>query len=322
MKRRDMLIAAATAAAGGVARAQSYPGKPIQLVVPAAAAGLADLVARVLAATLERILQQPVTVQNRIGAGGLIGTAFVAKAPADGYTLLISLTSHATLPEAEQVRGRAPAYELNQFKAIARVSYEPTLLVASNAAGEQGLKKLVERARKAPMTVSYASTGYYANSHVGIEGFAQAAGLKLIHAPYQGGAQALSAVAGGQVDLTTAGVATAASFAKSGRLRILGVLGNKRIATMPDVPTLRELGYDTDYYVWTGLFAPAATPAPVLDTLRRAMKTASTDPQFKAALEKMETTLDYQDAPEFERFVQAEGQRLGEITRRIGKVGE
>ncbi len=261
-------------------------------------------------------------VQTRIGAGGLVGTASVAKAPADGYTLLFTLTSHATLPEAERVRGRVPAYELNQFKAIGRVSFEPTLLVASNAAGEEGLHKLVERARKAPMTVSYASTGYYANAHVGMEGFAQAAGLKLIHAPYQGGSPALAAVAGGQVDMTTAGPATAASFAKSGRLRVLGVLGDRRIASLPDVPTLRELGYDTSYHVWTGVFAPAAVPAPVLDTLRKAMRAAGTDPQFKAALDKMDTALDYQDAPEFERFVLAEAQRLGEITRRIGKVGE
>jgi tripartite-type tricarboxylate transporter receptor subunit TctC len=190
------------------------------------------------------------------------------------------------------------------------------------AAAEDTVQKVIDAARAKPSTWSYASTGYYANGHVSMELFAQAAGVKMLHAPYQGGAPALAAVAGNQVNLTTAGPATASSFAKSGRLRALATMGDRRLPSMPDVPTLKELGLDASYYVWTGLFAPAATPQPVVDTLRAAMRAVAHDPAFIAAAQEMDALLDYQDAPEFQSFVLNESRRLGQVTRRIGKIPE
>ncbi len=326
MNRRPCILS--LAAAGlfatmpATAWAQAWPSRPITLVVPAAAGGLADLVARQTAFHLEKALRQSVVVANRAGASGAIGTAFAAKAPADGYTLLFSLTSHVILPESDRLLGRAPAYELAQFQPVARVTLEPVVLMGQASAPEDTVRKVIEAARARPSTWSYASTGYYANGHVSMEAFAHAAQVKMLHAPYQGGALALAAVAGNQVNLTTAGPASASTFVKGGRLRALAIMGDRRLPGLPDVPTLKELGLDASYHVWTGLFAPAATPQPVLEALRTAMRTVMQDAAFIAAAQKMEATLDYQDAPEFQTFVQSESRRLGEVTRRIGKIPE
>jgi tripartite-type tricarboxylate transporter receptor subunit TctC len=288
---RKVLIAALLLTLACGARAQGYPAKPVTLIVPFSPGGLADLVARVVAFNMEKTLHQPVIVTNRAGASGAIGTAAMAKAPPDGYTLLLTLTSHVVLPESDRLLGRTPAYELSQFKPVARISFEPVVLMGEANSKNDSLQKVVEHARAKPGTVSYSSTGYYANGHVSMEGFTQAAGIKLLHIPYQGGGPALAAVAGGQVNLTTAGPASASSFARSGRLRALAILGDKRVANMPEVPTLRELGYDSTYYVWSGLFAPAGTPADVVDALRASIRTMAADPQFKTAMDKMEATL-------------------------------
>jgi tripartite-type tricarboxylate transporter receptor subunit TctC len=324
MQRRHVLLGlGATVAATSLVRAQpAWPTRPIQLVVPFAAGGLSDLVGRVLAINLEKKLGQPVVVVNRPGAGGAIGTASVARAAPDGYTLLMALTSHVVLPEADRIRGRKPAYELGEFKSIARVSYEPTLLMGRAGLGDESVRKLVERAKQRTKSISYASTGYYANGHISMEGFAHAAGVDLLHVPYQGGGQAVTAVAGGQVDLTTAGPATAASLARSGKLLALGVLGDRRLTSMPEVPTLKELGYDTTYYVWSGLLAPAETPRNVIDVLRGAVRSVTSDEPFVSAMARMEAATGYLDAPEFDGFLASEAQRLSAITRRIGPAGE
>jgi len=311
------LLAAVAGLATAQAWAQEFPSRPITLVVPFAPGGLADQVGRVLATQMEKTLHQPIVVTNRPGAGGAIGTAAVARAPADGHTLLISLTSHLILPEAERMQGKKPTYELAHFQPVARITYEPTVLMGAMRPEDATVDKIVARARAKPGSVSYSSTGYFANAHVGVDGFAQAAGIQLLHVPYQGGSQALMAVAGGQVDLSTGGPATAATFAKSGKVKALAILGTDRLPSMPDVPTLKELGYDSTYYVWSGLFAPAGTPPAVMAALRASVRAAASDADFKRNLERMEATLAYQDGPEFGGFLKEEGKRLHAV---VGKM--
>ncbi|MDX3905125.1 MAG: tripartite tricarboxylate transporter substrate binding protein [Pigmentiphaga sp.] len=311
------LLAATASLAAMHAAAQEFPSKSITLIVPFAPGGLADLVGRVLAAQMEKTLRQPVVVTNRPGAGGAIGASAVARAPADGYTLLISLTSHVILPEADRMQGKVPAYELAQFQPVARITYEPTVLMGAMRPEGSTVEKIVARARAKPGTVSYSSTGYFANAHVGVDGFAQAAGIQLLHVPYQGGSQALMAVASGQVDLSTGGPATAATFAKSGKVRALAILGDERLSSMPDVPTLKELGYDSTYYVWSGLFAPAGTPPKVMAALRASVRAAVNDADFQHSLKKMEATLAYQDASEFDQFLVQETGRLYAVVRKM-----
>ena len=300
--------------------AQSYPERPITLVVPFPPGGVADLTARPTAQAMERVLKRPVVVMNRPGASGAIGTASVATAKADGYTLLMTLTSHVIVPEADKLFARVPAYEISQFAPIARISFEPTVLVAGPMLAGKSVAEIVAMARAQPESVSYSSTGYYANGHVSAEVFAQAAGVKLWHVPYPGGGQAVTAVLGSQVMLTTAGPSTASTFMRSDKMRVLGVIGDKRIAALPGVPTLREQGYDAEYYIWSGLFAPNGLPATVTTILRNALRTASEDPDFKAVMAKIETPVAYLDAPEFDAFLQAETKRLSEVVKQIGRV--
>lgn len=323
MKRRSLLASTALLPLGLPVRAQdAYPSRPITMIVPFPPGGVADLTGRPLAHVMSRILKQSVVVQNKGGAGGSVGTAQAARSAPDGYTLLMALSSISVLPVADVLQGRTPAYELDQFAPIALISADPTILVVREDGPFKSLKDLVEAAKAKPGTINYGSSGVYGTLHVAMEIFATAAGIKLFHIPYQGGGPAVAALLGGQIDALASGPSAAMAQIKAGKMRALAVWGDKRLASLPNVPSMKELGYDATFYIWSGLFAPVATPAAIQAALRDAVRRTVEDPEFKEAMAKVETPIAYLDAPQFKVFLEKDAARLKVAVERIGKVPE
>jgi tripartite-type tricarboxylate transporter receptor subunit TctC len=320
MSRYLALVGIFVLAAGHAVAQDAYPGKPIALVVPFPPGGVADIVARPVADAMGRNLNVPVVVENKSGAGGGIGMGFVAKAKPDGYTLLLALSSISILPEADKVTGRAPMYQLNQFTPIARFTADPTVLVVRADSPWKTLAEFVADARKRPGAITYGSSGNYGTMHMPMEMFAASAGVKLLHIPYTGAGPAVVALLGGNVDALASGPSTVIQQVKAGKLRVLASWGDKRLASLPEVPTLTESGYAAVFFQWAALFAPAGTPEPVIARLRDAARAAAADPRFVAAMATVETPIQYLDAPELQRFWEADAKQLGDAVRRVGKV--
>lgn len=323
MKRRALLASTAfLSLARGAAAQEPFPSRPIQMIVPFPPGGVADITGRPTAHVMGRLLKQSVVVQNKPGAGGSVGAALAARAAPDGYTVLMALSSISVLPVADRLQGRAPAYELDQFAPIALISADPTVLVVREDGPYKTLKDLVDAAKARPGTINYGSSGVYGTLHVAMEIFAGAADIKLFHIPYQGGGPAVAALLGGQIDALASGPSAAIGQIKAGKMRALAVWGDKRLASLPEVPSMKELGYDATFYIWSGLFAPAATPQSIMAVLRDAARRTAEDPEFKEAMAKVETPIAYLDAPEFKTFLDRDSQRLRVAVERIGKVPE
>ena len=306
---------------GAEASAQeAYPSKPITLVVPFPPGGVADIVARPAADALGRVLGAPVVIENKAGAGGGIGMAYVAKAKPDGYTLLLALSSISILPEADKIIGRPPMYQLDQLVPIARLTADPTVLAVRADSRWKTLQEFVADAKKRPGAISYGSSGNYGTMHVPMEMFASDAGIKLLHVPYTGAGPAVVGLLGGNIDAVASGPSTVIQHVKAGTIRVLASWGDHRLVSLPDVPTLSESGFNAVFFQWSGLFAPAGTPAPVLAKLRDAARITASDPRFVAALATVETPVQYLDAPELQRFWDADAQKLGAVVRRVGKL--
>ena len=323
MRRRALIAGTALLPLAFSAAAQdTFPSRPIQMIVPFPPGGVADITGRPTAHVMGKLLKQSVVVQNKPGAGGSVGAALAARAAPDGYTILMALSSISVLPVADRLQGRTPAYELDQLAPIALVSADPTVLVVREDGPYKTLKDLVDAAKARPGTINYGSSGVYGTLHVAMEIFAGAAGIKLFHIPYQGGGPAVAALLGGQIDALASGPSAAIGQIKAGKMRALAVWGDKRLASLPDVPSMKELGYDATFYIWSGLFAPAATPQSVMTVLRDAARRTTEDPEFKEAMAKVETPIAYLDAPQFKTFLDRDSERLRTAVERIGKVPE
>ncbi|HEY5635783.1 MAG TPA: tripartite tricarboxylate transporter substrate binding protein [Burkholderiales bacterium] len=321
MKRLIATLAFATVVPAALA--QAYPTKPITMIVPFPPGGVADIVGRPLAASMEKTLGQPVIALNRPGAGGAVGMAQAAKATPDGYTILIGLSSISIFPVSDPLNGKSAPYQLSDFAPIALVTADPTVLVVRADSAYKSIADIVAAAKANPGKINYSSSGVYGTLHVAMEMFANAAGIQLFHIPYQGGGPAVTALLGGQVEALASGPAAAVGQIKGGKMRALAGWGDKRLALMPELPTFKELGYkDVEFYIWSGMFAPAATPAPIVDKLREAVRAAAADPAFKGAMEKVSTPVSYLDAPEFKDFWAKDAARLKAAVEKIGKVEE
>jgi tripartite-type tricarboxylate transporter receptor subunit TctC len=320
MQRRHCLAAALLLSFTGFAAAQGFPAKPITMIVPFPPGGLADIVARPVAEAMSRDLGQPVVIENKAGAGGGIGMGLASKAPADGYTVLLSLSSLTVLPEADAVLGRQQMFALNSLRPIARFTADPTVLAVRADAPWKTVKDFIEDAKKRPGAINYGSSGNYGTMHVPMEILAQNAGIKMTHVPFTGAGPAVIALLGGQIDAISSGPATVLQHVKAGKLRVLGHWGNGRLGTLPDVPALKEAGYDAEYAQWSGLFVPAATPEPVVQRLRAAARAAAMDAKVKDVILNAGSPILYQDTPDFEKYVQADAKRMAEVVRKIGKV--
>jgi tripartite-type tricarboxylate transporter receptor subunit TctC len=318
---RPVLFALACLLAGA-AHAQQYPSKPVTMIVPFPPGGVADIVGRPLAAQMEKSLKQPVVVTNRTGAGGSVGMAAVAKSPPDGYTILMALSSISIFPVSDRIMGRTPAYEMKDFAPIALVTADPTVLVVGADSPWKTLQEFVASAKAYPGKINYSSSGVYGTLHVAMEIFANAAGIKLFHVPYQGGGPAVTALLGGQVHALASGPAAAIGQIKAGKMRALASWSTERLPLLPEIPTFKELGYEAEFYIWSGVFAPAATPAPVIDRLRIAVREAATSAEFKSTMEKVSTPVSYLDAPAFRSYWERDAARLKAALEKIGRVEE
>ncbi len=325
INRRSLLAASALVpfAAPGLAEAQGtdYPSRPINLVVPFPPGGQADLAARPVAAALERILRQPVVVQNRGGAAGAIGNGFVARSAPDGYTLVMALSSLAVIPEAERLFNRTPPYTADQFAPVALVNADPTMLAVPASAPWRTMEEFIAAARANPGNIPYGSSGTYGTLHVAMEMLAASANIRLLHVPFTGAGPAITALLGGQIQALASAPGTLTQHARDGRIRVLGCWGRERVAAFPEVPTFIEKGFaDVEFYIWAGMFAPAATPAPVMQRLREAMRDAVQDPQLVQAFTAAGAPVRYMDAPEFAAFFAEDSARLVRAVQRIGRV--
>jgi tripartite-type tricarboxylate transporter receptor subunit TctC len=307
--------------AGAAASAQStWPDKPVTMIVPFPPGGVADTVARPVADALSRELKQPVVIENKPGSGGGLGMGTAARAAPDGYTILLTLSSISILPEADKLLGRKPAYQLSQFKPIARFTADPTVFVVRADAPWKTLQEFVADARKKPGAFNYGSSGNYGTMHVPMEMLKAQADFRMTHIPFTGAGPAVIALLGGQVDAIASGPATVVQQINAGKLRALAHWGDRPLAALPGVPSLKELGYAAQFAQWSALFVPAATPDEIVQKLRAAAQKVAADPLVQQTIQRAGSPVDYLDAPAFQSYWDRDAAMMTEAVHRIGKV--
>jgi tripartite-type tricarboxylate transporter receptor subunit TctC len=299
---------------------EPYPSKPISIIVPFPPGGQADLSARPLAVAMSQILNQPVVVINRPGAAGAIGHRAVTTAAPDGYTILVTLVSVHALPMVDKLFERQPTYTMDQLAPLALLVADPPVLVVGAGQPWKSVKELVDDAKKRPDDIVYSHSGLYGPSHLPMEMFLNAAGIKMRGLPAVGGGPTMALVLGGSAAMWASPPAMAVAQVAANKMRPLATYGAQRHPGFPDVPTLKEMGYDVEYYVWSGSFAPSGTPQPVMKTLRDAIRKAVASREFKTAMEKLRSPEAYLDAPEFADFLARDAARLQQAIQKIGKV--
>ena len=272
-RRRFVIGTAAAALAAGPAFAQeAYPSHAITIINAFPPGGINDLVTRPLAAAMEPILKQPVVVEAKAGAAGQVGAQFVASAKPDGYTLLSHNTGISGYAEVDKLFGRPAKTTRADFIPLARLVADPVLLLVNDQQPYKTLKEFIDGAKARPDALVFSSGGLYGASHLPLAYLEKATGpLKLRHLPTNGGGPAIVAILGNNAQVTTQSVSATLQHIKAGKLRPLAIFSATRSKHLPDVPTLKELGYDVEYYLWVGIFAPKGTPPAIVTTLRAAI---------------------------------------------------
>jgi tripartite-type tricarboxylate transporter receptor subunit TctC len=312
--------AAATVALFASIGSAQYPDRPVTMIVPFPPGGVADTVARPMAEAMSRDLKQSVVIENKAGAGGAIGMAHAAKAKPDGYTVLMALSSYTVLPEADKVLGRTPQYQLADLKPVARVTADPTVLAVRAESPWKTYAEFIAAARAAPGKITFGSSGNYGTMHMPMAMLALSQGVQMTHVPYTGAGPAIVGLLGGQVDALSTGPASIVQHVKAGKVRVLAHWGEGRLASLPDVPSLKELGVPVEYAQWSGIFVPAGTPEPVVARLREAAKAAANDERVKQVLGTAGSPILYLDAPEFQRYVDADAAKMSDVVKKVGKL--
>ena len=318
---RHTLLAAAGALALALApttHAQdAYPTKPIRIVVPFSAGGIVDSIARTIGEKMSARYGQPVLVENKAGAGGAIGTDFVAKAPADGYTLLLVSPGFAVAPSLQKGLGWNP---VRDFRSVAGIGVVPNVIVVYPGVPAKTMVEFIELAKKSSTPLTYATAGIGTSNHLSGELLAQEAGIKLTHVPYKGQPDALNDLLSGRVDMMPLTAALALQQVKAGKLRALAVTTAKRASAAPDLPTVAEAAKLPDYEVgtWFGLVAPAKTPDPVMRKLSSDVAEILAMPEVKTKLEAMGMELAPQKGPEFDAFVDREFVKWSKVIQQAG----
>jgi tripartite-type tricarboxylate transporter receptor subunit TctC len=321
-RRRFVFGSAAAAATLKTSFAQdAYPTRAITIINPFPPGGAVDVVMRPLAAVVEPMVQKPVVIETKAGAAGQVGAQFAAHAKPDGYTLLSHLTSISGFAEVDRLFGRQPKFTNADFIPLARFVADPCVLIVNDQQPYKSLNEFIDDAKKRPNEIIFSSSGLYGALHIPTALFAAAAGgLKLRHLPTQGGGPALTAFLGNNSQVLVSSISASLSQIKAGKARPLALFGAQRSKALPDVPTMKEAGYDVEYYLWVGLFAPKGTPADVVTYLREAVNKAAHSEQFKTALANLGQELAYMDQPEFAAFWEADSKRIEAAIRSIGKV--
>ena len=325
MDRREFVVgSAASAAALAVSPSfaqDAYPSRAITIISPFPPGGATEIVTRPLAAVVEPIVKQPVVLETKAGAAGAVGSQVAASAKPDGYTLLSHITSISAHSEVDRLFGRQPKFTRASFIPLARFVADPCVLLVNEQTPYKSLKELIDAAQKQPDQIIFSSSGLYGALHIPTALFMKAAGgLKMRHLPTQGGGPALTAFLGNNAQVLCSSISASLAQIKAGKGRALASFGGKRSKALPDVPTMKELGYDLEYYLWVGLFAPKGTPEPAVAYLRKALQQAASSAQFKAALTNLGQELEYMDQPEFQKFWDDDAKRIEAAVQTIGRV--
>jgi tripartite-type tricarboxylate transporter receptor subunit TctC len=303
------------------ARAQeAFPSRLVTVVNPNAPGGTADIITRGMTEPLQRAFKQSVITVNRPGAGGAIGGEAVAKGPADGYTVLLNTVTHVLIPITDRFLGKSPGYTPDDYVLLARITADPLLLVVHPSLPVKSVKDLVELARRRPGEIVFASTGTYGSGHIAMAMLMRAAKVNLLHSPYNGAGPAIIAVLGGHAQSFFAPSGVASPHIPSGKVRLLAQSGAKPVAAFPDTPTTKEAGYDAEFVLWAGYFAPAKTPAAAVRAWQSALRESAADPKFRSAMEKININVDYLDGEALKAWYDAELKRLDREIRAIGKI--
>jgi len=324
MDRRRFLIgsAASALAAAPVFAQEAFPSHAITIINAFPPGGANDIVTRPLAAAMEPILKQPVVVETKAGAAGQVGAQFVAAAKPDGYTLLSHNTGISGYAEVDKLFGRPPKVTRADFIPLARLVAEPILLLVNEQQPSKTLSEFIAAAKAHPDTLVFSSGGLYGASHLPLAYLEKATGpLRLRHLPTNGGGPAIVAILGNNAQVTTQSVSATLPHIKAGKLRPLAVFSAARSKSLPDVPTLKELGFDVEYYLWVGIFAPKGTPPDIVTTLRAAIGKAAQSDQFMTTLANVGQELAYLDGPDFQKFWDIDGRRTDEAVISIGRQG-
>ncbi len=305
---------------GNVQAQDKWPSRPITMIVPFPPGGVADTVGRPIAEALSRQLGEPVIIENKAGAGGGVGMAAVSKAKPDGYTILMTLSSISIIPEADKILGKEISFRTSQFAPIARFTADPTVLVVKADSPWKNYSEFVAGMKKNPGKYNFGSSGNYGTMHIPMEMIKLNDQFEMAHIPYTGAGPAIVALLGGQVDAIATGPASIVQQIKAGKVRALVHWGEGRLASMPEVPSLKELGEKIEFAQWSGLFVPKDTPAPIVEKLRLAAKAAVNDEKVKMILEGAGSPIQYLDAPEFQKYWDTDAKKMSEIVKKIGKV--
>ncbi len=312
-------LAGCIALSAFTAAAQDWPRKPIHIVVPFPSGGTTDTAVRPLADRLSRQLGVSVVVDNKPGAAGRIGYEFAAKAAPDGYTLLAGTDSLGLQPHLDP----PPNYDpIRDFAPIAQLSSQPLVIAVHPSLGVATLQQLVEFGRTKRDAIGYATSGIGSSQNFAGEWFARVSGLKMLHVPYRGGGQAVNDLLADQVQLAVLGIAPLIPYQKTGRIRILAVTTAERSPALPDVPTLRELGYDVVVDQWMALLAPAKVPPAILDRLNAEVNAALGDARLRATYEGAAMRPVGGSAADLGKLLQGDYQRFGKLTKELGFKAE
>ncbi len=294
-----------------------WPSRQVTVVVPYPPGGIADLVARLITPSLEKEFNQSFVILNKAGATGGIGAQFAAGAAPDGYTIMVTLIGMSTLPAIAAAQGKPPMYTREQFAPIARLSSDPCVIFVQKSAPWNTYAELIADARKRPNEIIYISTGPYGPTHLPMEMLMQATGTKFRHLPTTGGAPAITMLlsGGGHIFFSVPGLGV--QHVASGAFKVLAAANPTRVPEFPDVPTMKELGVDMEYSVWSAMFTPAGVPAEIKRALDVAVTKAAADPAVKAMFAKSGTPLAHQNAADFRTWWDQDTQRLETIIKKI-----
>jgi tripartite-type tricarboxylate transporter receptor subunit TctC len=312
------LVLAALAAAGAActlpALAQGFPAKPIQLVVPYPPGGASDVTARLLADKLSAGLKVPVVVENRPGANGNVAADLVARAPADGHTLLFANVGPNAI--SQSIYPHLSYDTVKSFAAVTQTTLVPIVLVAGPAMPAKTMRELLDELKRNPDKYTYASAGNGSSNHLTGAMFANMAGVKALHVPYKGDTPALTDVMAGHVSMMFTTAVAAMPHVKSGKLRVLGIATNQRVPALPDVPTIAEAGIKGfDASSWGGIVAPAGTPAPVIQMLNKQVVDALNQPEVKAKLGDLGAVVVASSPDDFQKYIRYETEKWGQVAK-------
>lgn len=296
--------------------AQEYPARAVKIIVPFAAGGPADVYARVLAQRLQTALGQPFIIDDRPGAGSIIGTDAVAQSQPDGYTLLLMSNTHTV---NETLFAKKPFVLMRDFVAIAPINYSDLVLVVKSSTPANNLSELIKLAKAKPELLTYASSGPGTPYHMAGELFKTMAGVSILHIPYKGSSGARADVLGGQVDMMFDAVTTMSGFIRSGQVKALGTTGKVRSSVLPDVPTVSEAGVPGyEAVIWLGLMAPKNTPAAIVNKLNAAVTKIVSTPEVREAWAKQGAIPMTMTPVEFTRFLNDDIKKWAHVVKISG----